>query len=87
MRKNYFYNLALSFDQFINAVLLGDPDESISARTGRAMSSTRPKWWVPYLAKHVDWIFLTFFGEKNHVANAIEYEETPKDKELWSWQK
>lgn len=87
MRRNYLYNLALAFDQFINAVLLGDPDESISGRTGRAIASGCPKWWVPFLAIHLDWAFETFFGEQNHVGNAIELEETPKEKEIWSWQK
>jgi hypothetical protein len=81
----YFYNLLLAYDQFFNAVFLGDVDESISGRTGRAIASGKPKWWVRYLAKFVDWLFLTLIGEKDHVKNAIEPEERPMEKELWSW--
>lgn len=81
----YCYNLALGFDQFMNAILFGDPDESISGRTGRALISGNPKWWVPFFGRHVDWMFLHLFGEKDHVRNSIEPEETPKEKELWSW--
>lgn len=86
-KRNYPYNVALGFDQFINAVLLGDPDESISGRTGRALASGRPKWWVRPLGKFLDFLFLKAFGERDHVANAVELEETPKEKELWSWSK
>jgi hypothetical protein len=83
--SKYLYNLALAFDQFVNALLLGDPDESISGRTGRAIASGRAKWWVKPLATHIDWMFCYIFGEKNHVANAIEPEEKPLERELWSW--
>jgi hypothetical protein len=86
MKPNYLYNLALAFDQFMNALLLGDPDESISGRTGRALASGAPKWWVPFLAKHIDWMFLHLFGERNHVANAVELNEEYSH-ELWSWKK
>ena len=81
----YLYNLILSVDQFANAVLLGDPDESLSGRTGRAMQSGRPKKFVPTLAKFMDWLFWVIFKEKDHVLNAIEPEERPLEKELWSW--
>lgn len=81
----YLYNLILGLDQFINTILLGDPDESISGRIGRAMQSGRPKCFVPYLAHFNDWIFWVIFKEKDHNLNAIEPEERPFEKELWSW--
>lgn len=80
----YTFNLALSFDQFINVILLGDPDDSISGRCGRALASGKPKWWVPYLAAHVDWIFLHLFDQKNHCFDSIE-EGEKYEKELWKW--
>ncbi len=80
----YLYNLALAHDQWINAILLGDPDESISGRCGRALASGRPKWFVSPLARHVDWVFRVFFREEHHVVNAVESEETC-GKQLWSW--
>lgn len=80
----YIYNNALAVDQYINAVLLGDPDESISGRTGRAIKSGNPKWWVKPLAYILDKLFEWLFNEKDHVLNAIEPEEK-YEKELWSW--
>jgi hypothetical protein len=85
MLYQYIYNLALSFDQFVNTILLGDPDESISGRCGRAIESGHPKWFVLPLAFLIDLLFLMVFGEEDHVKNAIEPEEQPHEKELWSW--
>jgi hypothetical protein len=85
MFHQYIYNLALSLDQFVNAILLGDPDESISGRCGRAIESGRPKWFVKPLAFVIDLLFLMVIGEEDHVKNAIEPEEYPHEKELWSW--
>jgi hypothetical protein len=83
--KQYFYNLLLGADQWINTILLGDPDESLSGRTGRAMASGKPKWFVPAFARLVDWLLFSLVEERNHVKNSIEPEERPLEKELWSW--
>lgn len=37
--KQITLNLLLAFDQFANALLLGDPNETISRRTARARNS------------------------------------------------
>jgi len=58
MLFQYLYNVALALDQFINALLLGDPDDSISGRVGRAERTGKPKWFVPYLASFIDFLFL-----------------------------
>jgi hypothetical protein len=81
----FIYNLGLAVDQFANVLLLGDPDESLSGRLGRAMLSGRPKWFVPTCAKLNDALWLLLMGEKNHCLNAVEHEECPAEKELWSW--
>ena len=65
MLLQYLYNLALALDQFINAILLGDPDDSISGRCGRAMESGKPKAFVIPLAKLVDYLFLKLFRMYN----------------------
>lgn len=83
--SQYIFNLALAYDQLVNVILLGDPDDSISGRCGRAIASGKPKWWVPYLAAHVDWVFLTFFNQKDHCKDSIE-EGEKYEKELWKWQ-
>ena len=33
--KRYLFNLLLALDQFVNAILLGDPDETLSSRCGK----------------------------------------------------
>ncbi|MFO0447771.1 MAG: hypothetical protein ACK52I_03615 [Pseudomonadota bacterium] len=81
----YLYNLGLGIDQMINVLLLGDPDESLSGRMGRAMLSGKPKWWVPACVKVNDWLWFILAGEIDHSANAVEPDENPMDKELWSW--
>jgi hypothetical protein len=87
MFKQYLYNLGLGLDQFVNVLLLGDPDESLSGRIGRAILSNRPKFWVVPMAHALDWLAFNLAGEKDHCLNAIEHEERPHEKELWSWQK
>lgn len=81
----YLYNLALGLDQFLNVILLGDPDESLSGRMGRAKLSGRPKWFVPPIVWINDKIWLLLAGEVDHSINAVEPEERPKEKEIWSW--
>lgn len=85
MIKKYAYNLFLSYDQFINSVLFGDPDESLSGRLGRAMLSGRPKFWVRPMAVVNNFLWLKFTGEVDHCLNSVEPEERPYEKELWSW--
>jgi hypothetical protein len=80
----FVFNLLLSIDQYANVLLLGDPDETISGRTGRAMLSGRPKWFVPYAHKAINKLFNILDGQQNHCIDSVEPEET-YDKELWSW--
>jgi hypothetical protein len=49
--KRYIVNALIGFDQFINALLGGDPDMTLSGRMGRAVaqgrcSLCRPVCWV-----------------------------------------
>lgn len=82
----YLYNLILGLDQFINVLLLGDPDESISTRTSRSLRTGKPKWWVYTLAGVIDFLFYNplWKAEKDHVMNSFEPDEKAK-KELWKW--
>lgn len=36
--KNYIWNVLIAFDHFCNAILLGNPDETISSRMGRSLA-------------------------------------------------
>ena len=59
----YVYNLLISFDQFVNTIAGGDPDETISGRLGRNFPNS-------FLRKVVDKIF-----GKGHCEGAIEEDE------------
>ena len=53
--KEYLLNLALAFDQLLNAVLRGDPDESLSSRAHRMRTKGQPYWgWT---ANAIDLLF------------------------------
>jgi hypothetical protein len=61
--RNYLWRVLVAFDQFINAVLGGHDDETISARVGRA--ALRGAWWGILGARVLDWI------QPRHVEAAI----------------
>lgn len=41
--KRYFWNVLVAFDQFINTLIGGDPDMTLSGRMGRAVAEGRCK--------------------------------------------
>lgn len=55
----YIYNLAIALDQLANAVFLGNPDETLSARAYR-LSVERKRHWPRRI------IDILFFWELNH---------------------
>lgn len=64
----YFSNLLIAVDQFGNAVMGGDPDETISSRAGR-------RWPNSLWAKFIDYLFF-WQPVKRHVISAIEHSES-----------
>lgn len=84
--KMYGKNLALAVDQNMNVVWLGDPDETISSRCGRAVVSGRPKWYIKYLLRpFVDWAARRFGDGPDHCIRSIEVDELHRN-EVWEWQ-
>ena len=81
---SYYFNLLLALDQFVNALLFGDPDETLSGRLGRAQLAKKKLFFVKPFRKFVDWLFIALIGQRNHCIESIEHEET-FDKEIWSW--
>lgn len=76
----YLYNLALGISQLLSVILGGDPDESVSSRTGKAIKAG--KWWfIKVQGPFIDWLTL----EKDHCIKSIEYDEGRK--QLWDWAK
>lgn len=83
MFKRFALNVLMSIDQFANVLFLGDPDETISSRTSRALKSGKPKPFVKPLATAIDYVF-ALAGDKNHIGKSLEEDENPRY-ELWKW--
>jgi len=64
---NYFWNILIAIDQFFNAVLGGNPDETISSRAGKA--KREGKLWGGYLCNVLDKL------DKNHCEKSVEEDE------------
>lgn len=64
----YIKNILVSIDQLVNAILGGDPDETISSRLGKY----RHKKYVYYIYKLVNFLF---FWDNKHCESAIEADE------------
>jgi hypothetical protein len=84
--EQYTFNIALALDQYINTLLLGDPDDSLSGRCGRAEATGKPKWFVKIARPTIDFIFLKLFKQVDHCKSSIELEEN-LGYELWLWSK
>ena len=65
----WFVRVLVGFDQFINAIAGGNPDETISSRVVRnAAAGRRP---AIVLEGMIDALFAIVTGERHHCANKI----------------
>jgi hypothetical protein len=64
--KKYIWNNLIAFDQLVNTIFGGDPDETISSRTGKLKDK---RAWAKALSQFLD-IF-----EKDHTTKSIEQDE------------
>lgn len=62
----YCWNVLISIDQLANAILAGDPDETISSRAGKVQHTSR---WAKYLCWTLNKL------DTNHCKDAIENDE------------
>ncbi len=65
----YIFNILVAIDQLGNALLAGDPDETISSRVGKRVVAGTATLPEIYLAGVLDWL------DPNHVVDAIERDE------------
>lgn len=65
--KLYVLNVLIALDQFGNALVGGDPDETISSRAGKAQQKGRR--WGCVLCRFLNWF------ERDHCAKSIEPNE------------
>lgn len=63
----YIYNILIGINQLFNAILLGDPDETLSSRIGK--EAKRGNKFALFLSKILD------FFDENHCEEAIEEDE------------
>lgn len=69
--RRYCWNLLVSIDQLLNALLGGDPDETISSRMGKYVR--RGRGWIPcQLCKLLNLL------HKDHCLQSIEDDEGGK---------
>lgn len=67
--KKYIINVLIALDQLANALLGGDPDETISSRAGRMLKLKNKPLWARILCWFLDFI------DPNHCIDAVEKEE------------
>lgn len=67
--KKYFWNILIAIDQLANALLAGDPDETISSRLGKKVREGRCTFCY--------WICIHFLHrlDPNHCQKSIEDDE------------
>ena len=72
----YWINNWVALDQLANALLAGDPDETISSRTGKWLSLPHDtwKWKVAYVLCRALHLL-----DKNHCLDSIEEDEGKHD--------
>lgn len=72
--KKYVWNVLISFDQFVNTLFGGDPDETVSSRLGKWAKDHKHtkgiKAPIYFLANLVVELF-----EKDHFKKSIEEDE------------
>ena len=67
--KKYFWNVLIGIDQLANAVLLGDPDETMSSRMGKSLRAKEKC----FLCKYICWLLDKI--DPKHCRDAIEEDE------------
>lgn len=63
--RKYIWNMLIALDQLANAILLGDPDETISSRAAKLQHLRG--WWL--LGRFLEWI------DPDHLAKSLEADE------------
>lgn len=67
------WNVFIGFDQTGNAVLGGNPDETLSSRVGKA--AERGSRRAVTIEAVIDLVFAILLGQRHHCAASIERDE------------
>jgi len=73
--KTYLFNILLGFDQFINTLAAGYPDETISARAYRLRNKTKA-WEVAHTTINILFFFQPSHCHKAYLAE-IQRKQSP----------
>lgn len=65
MIQRYIWNILIALDQLLNAILFGDPDETVSSRAAKRMDL----WHWNQLARFLEWI------DPGHMTRSLEIDE------------
>ncbi|MDE4297110.1 hypothetical protein PXK56_18135 [Phaeobacter gallaeciensis] len=65
MIRLYIFNILIALDQLLNAILFGDPDETVSSRAAKNLHL----WHWNLLGDFLEWI------DPGHLKRAIETDE------------
>lgn len=82
----FFLNLLVLMDHIGNTVLLGDPDETLSARTARARTAGS-KIAAAFCSVLTFLQKIVTFGKmtSDHCTYAVSNSGSPLSKEIWDW--
>lgn len=72
--KQYICNLLISFDQFVNTLFGGDPDETISSRLGKWHRAGKDSTGVRHIVYKIANPIVELF-QKEHFKKSIENDE------------
>ena len=71
--SNYRWRYWIGQDQFVNAILGGNPDITISSKVGyMSLHGSRTAQAVEIV---IDWLFRVAVGQEQHCFNSIEFDE------------
>lgn len=84
----YFLNWLNLFDHMLNTLLLGDANETVSARTARARKAGQ-KWAIFVCNFLTTATRIVTFGAVNrdHCDYALDASVLPNSREIWNWSK
>lgn len=71
--RAYIFNILVGLDLLANAIIGGDPGETISSRAGKGKLKGQPVH--TFLAGVIDILFEMLFSQENHCVNAIQHDE------------
>lgn len=76
----YVWNVLIAATQGLNALTGGNPDQSFSGQT--ALSAKQGSRLAIIREAFIDLLF-SFFGQRHHCENAIEYDELNTPETNW----